>query len=189
MIVLAADPGGVMAALRRSLDGLYLAAGALAGLCLIAIGVLVLLSIVTRVMGFYVPGLTDYAGYAMACGSFLALAYTFGKGGHIRVELFLQKLRGRRRRAAELWCLAIGTFLAGYLAWFSVKMVQVSHLLGDVSESADATPLWIPQIGMAVGAVLLAVALADRLICVALGAPLETQGAPEGAPPTDIVAE
>ncbi|MGF1629694.1 MAG: TRAP transporter small permease [Kiloniellaceae bacterium] len=161
-----------MAALRRSLDRLYLAAGALAGACLVAIGVLVLGSIITRLLGIYVAGLTAYAGYAMACGSFLALAYTFGKGGHIRVELFIDKLSGRRRRAAELWCLAAGTFLAGYLAWFLVKMVRVSHMLGDVSESADATPLWIPQFGMAAGAVLLAVALADRLVSVAFGAPL-----------------
>jgi TRAP-type C4-dicarboxylate transport system permease small subunit len=174
-----------MKALRKALDGVYLIAGAFAGLFLIAIGVLVLLSIVTRLMGVYVPGLTAYAGYAMACSSFLALAYTFGQGGHIRVSLFLDKFRGPRRRAAELWCLAIGTFLAGYLAFFSVKMVRVSHLLGDVSESADATPLWIPQIGMAVGAVLLALALADRLVCVAFGAPL----APEQAPPEDVLGE
>jgi TRAP-type C4-dicarboxylate transport system permease small subunit len=178
-----------MAALRRSLDWLYLIAGALAGVCLIAIGVLVLLSIVTRLMGLYLPGLTAYAGYAMACGSFLALAYTFGQGGHIRVELFIEKLRGGRR-AAELWCLAAGTFLAGYLAWFSVKMVRVSHMLGDVSESADATPLWIPQIGMAVGAVLLAVALADRLVSVAFGAPLgPAEAAPDGTHPEDIVGD
>jgi TRAP-type C4-dicarboxylate transport system permease small subunit len=129
-----------MGVLRRSLDRLYLAAGILAGFFLISIGVLVLLSIVTRLLGVYVAGLTDYAGYAMASCSFLALAYTFGQGGHIRVALFVEKLSGARRRAAELWCLAVGTFLAGYLAWFSVKMVRVSHMLGDVSESADATP-------------------------------------------------
>jgi TRAP-type C4-dicarboxylate transport system permease small subunit len=179
-----------MAALRKWLDRLYLAAGALAGAFLVAIGVLVLLSIVTRLLGLYVAGLTDYAGYAMACASFLALAYTFGKGGHIRVELILAKLTGRRRRWAELWCLAGGTFLAGYLAWFSVKMVQVSHMLGDVSESADATPLWIPQLGMAVGTVLLTVALADRLISVALGAPPDAgQTAGEAARPEDVVGE
>ncbi|MGF1593119.1 MAG: TRAP transporter small permease [Kiloniellaceae bacterium] len=179
-----------MGVLRRSLDRLYLAAGILAGLFLIAIGVLVLLSIVTRLMGIYVAGLTDYAGYAMACCSFLALAYTFGQGGHIRVALFLEKLSGPRRRAAELWCLAVGVFLAGYLAWFSVKMVRVSHLLGDVSESADATPLWIPQLGMAVGTVLLAVAVADRFVAVALGAPLGSgKAAPEELPPEDVVGE
>jgi TRAP-type C4-dicarboxylate transport system permease small subunit len=177
-----------MAALRRSLDRLYLAAGALAGLCLLILGVLVLLSITTRMLGIYIAGLTDYAGYTMAACSFLALAYTFGAGGHIRVELVLQRLKGRARRWGELWCLSIGTFLAGYLAWYAVKMVQVSYLLGDVSESADATPLWIPQTAMAVGAVLLAVALADRLVSVALGAPLEDGGVKEqAAHPQDVV--
>ena len=181
--------------MRAALDRLYTAAGALAGVSLVAIGVLVLASIITRLMGLYVAGLTAYAGYAMAAASFLALAYTFGKGGHIRVALFLDKFAGRARRRAELWCLAVGTFLAGYLAWFSVKMVRVSHQLGDVSESADATPLWIPQIAMALGAVLFAVALADRLVSVALGAPLDgaaprhQEAAPEDAPPQDIAGE
>lgn len=179
-----------MAVLRVALDRLYRAAGALAGVFLVAIGVLVLLSIVTRLLGIYVAGLTDYAGYAMAASSFLALAYTFGTGGHIRVELFLDRLSGRRRRWAELWCLAAGTFLAGYLAWFAVKMVRVSHLLGDVSESADATPLWIPQSAMAIGAVLLTVALADRLVGVALGASLGPPQAEAGkAHPEDSVGE
>ena len=141
--------------MRTALDRLYTAAGALAGLFLVAIGVLVLLSILTRLMGLYVPGLSAYAGYAMAGASFLALAYTFGSGGHIRVALFIDKFTGKVRRGAELWCLAVGSFLSGYLAWFSVKMVQVSYQLGDVSEGADATPLWIPQIAMALGAVLL----------------------------------
>ena len=81
-------------------------------------------------------------------------------------------MSGTRRRIAELWCLAAGSFFACYLAWFSVKMVRVSHMLGDISEGSDAIPLWIPQIGMAVGAVLLAIALVDRLISVALGAPV-----------------
>lgn len=177
--------------MRRALDGLYLAAGAVAGIGLIAIAVLVLLSIITRLMGVFVPGLTVYAGYAMATSSFLALAYTFGKGGHIRVSLFIEKFSGPRRRAAELWCLAVGTFLAGYLAWFSVKMVRVSHMLGDISEGADATPLWIPQIGMAAGSVLLALALADRLVSVALGAPIESRRAAPEDPkrPEDIVGE
>src|SRR3546814_9328734 len=86
-------PGRSMASLRRSLDRLYLAAGALAGLCLIAIGILVLLSIVTRLLGIYVAGLTDYAGYAMAASTFLALAYTFSCGGHIRSEAHTSELQ------------------------------------------------------------------------------------------------
>ena len=157
------------------LDRVYLAGGVLAGLFLLSIALLVLLSIVSRLLGIFVPGLSEYAGYAMASSSFFALAYTFGAGGHIRVNLFLGKLTGSRRRAAEIWCLAAGSFFACYLAWFSVKMVRVSHMLGDISEGSDAMPLWIPQIGMAAGSVLLAVALVDRLVAVLRGAPLAAE--------------
>jgi TRAP-type C4-dicarboxylate transport system permease small subunit len=159
--------------MRSTLSGLYRACGALAALFLVAIAVMVLTSITTRLLGLSVPGLTSYAGYCMAASSFLALAYTFERGGHIRVSIVLQHVEGWRRRVAELWCLGLGSFLAAYLAWFSVKMVRVSIRIGDVSQAPDATPLWIPQLGMAFGAAVLAIALLDRLVAVARGAPLE----------------
>ncbi|MGH6944035.1 MAG: TRAP transporter small permease [Geminicoccaceae bacterium] len=161
------------AAMRVLLSRLYAACGALAALFLAAIAVLVLTSITSRLLGYSVPGLTAYAGYCMAASSFLALAYTFVHGGHIRVGVLLQHVDGWRRRAAELWCLAVGAFLAAYLAWYSVKMVRVSIRIGDISQAPDATPLWIPQLGMAFGAAVLAIALVDRLIAVARGAPIE----------------
>lgn len=157
--------------MRAYLSRLYLVCGGLAALFLVAIAVTVLISITSRLLGYSIPGLSAYAGYCMAASSFLALAYTFEHGGHIRVAIVLQNLRGWRRRLAELWCLSAGLFLAGYLAWFSIKMVRVSLEIGDVSQAPDATPLWIPQLGMAIGATVLAIALLDRLIAVARGAP------------------
>ncbi len=59
--------------MRRFLDGLYLLCGAAAALSLIAIGLLMLTSVITRPLGLYVPGLNAYAGYAMAASSFVAL--------------------------------------------------------------------------------------------------------------------
>lgn len=162
--------------IRRVLDGLYLGAGMLAALFMMAIGVLIVTSVVARLFGSYLPGLNQYAGYAMASSSFLALAYTFRAGGHIRVNLLLTRLQGRSRRLAELWCLGVGAFLAAYVARYAIKTVQVSHMLGDVSESADMTPLWIPQLGMAVGASIFALCLVDRLVSVALGAEIEKSG-------------
>jgi TRAP-type C4-dicarboxylate transport system permease small subunit len=162
--------------IRRCLDGLYLGAGMLAALFMVSIGILIVTSVIARLMGSYVPGLNQYAGYAMAASSFFALAYTFGAGGHIRVNLVLARLQGRARWLAELWCLGAGSFLACYLAWDLIKMVRVSHMLGDVSEGVDATPLWIPQLGMAVGSTLFAICLIDRLVSVALGAPIDKAG-------------
>lgn len=159
--------------MRRLLSGLYTFCGALAALFLCAIAVIVLLSIGTRLLGISIPGLASYAGYCMAASSFLALAYTFRHGEHIRVAILLQHLSGWQRRLAELWCLAAGSFLASYLAWYSIRMVRVSIQIGDVSQAPDATPLWIPQLGMAIGATVLAIALVDRLIVVARGGPVE----------------
>ena len=162
--------------IRRCLDGLYLGAGILAALFMMSIGVLIVSSVIARLLGTYVPGLNQYAGYAMASSSFLALAYTFRAGGHIRVNILLSHLQGRRRWLAELWCLGVGAYLAAYVAWYSIRMVRVSHMLGDVSEGVDATPLWIPQLGMAIGATLFAVCLVDRLAAVARGAEIEKTG-------------
>jgi TRAP-type C4-dicarboxylate transport system permease small subunit len=157
---------------RRLLDGLYLGCGALAALFLAAIAVLVLASIVTRLTALQAPGLSEYAGYCMAASSFLALAYAFGHGEHIRVNLILNQLSGGPRRALEIWCLAVGAFLAGYFAFYSIKMVRISRLINDVSPGADATPLWIPQLAMALGTTVFAIALTDRLIRVLFGAPI-----------------
>lgn len=159
--------------MRRVLDAAYLGAGIAAGLCLAAILLLVLAQIATRLLGIAFPGATDYAGYAMAAASFLALAYTFGHGEHIRVELVLQRLGPRARHLAELAAHAVGLCLAAYFAFFAVKAVRVSRLLGDVSQGQDATPLWIPQLAMAAGTLLFAVALADRLVRLVRAGPAE----------------
>ena len=47
-----------------------------------------------------------------------------------------------------------------------------SHEFNDISQGVDATPLWIPQIGMAVGAVVLAVAFLDDLLLMSMGKPV-----------------
>ena len=91
------------------------------------------------------------------------------KGEHIRVTLILQQLSGRPRRWLELGCLAVGALLAGAFAVYAAKMVWWSYAFNDVSASNDRTPLWIPQIGMAFGAFVLFVAMADELIQVAGG--------------------
>lgn len=154
---------------RRILDRLYDVAGFLAGLFLVLLLAIIVAQIVMRWLAVPFPGSTDYAGYCMAAASFLALAHTFRRGAHIRVELVLQRLTGPAHRVVEIVAHTIATGLAWYFAAYAIKAVQVSRMLGDVSQGQDATPLWVPQLGMAVGTVLFAVALTDGLIGVLLG--------------------
>jgi TRAP-type C4-dicarboxylate transport system permease small subunit len=150
--------------LRRALDAVYDGAAWLAALCLVGLLAMVLTAIVSRLLGIHVPGTDAYAGYLMAAAGFLALAHTLKRGEHIRVTLLLTSLRGPARRAMEIWALGAATLLAGLAAWYSVRLAWQSHAFDDISTGNDATPLWIPQLAMVAGNLLLLVAFVDEFV-------------------------
>ena len=149
--------------MRAVLDGVYKSSGYAAAVALLGILVLVTAQMVARWLGLLFAGGANYAGYAMAATSFLALAYTFNHNAHIRVSLFVTKA-GRYRRGMEIFCYTIGSLAAVFLAWYAAKATMLSARINDVSQGQDATPLWIPQTFMAIGAVIFAVALIDNLV-------------------------
>ena len=153
--------------LRTFLDRLYAAAGVIAALCLIAILVVIVLQMTARWLLIPFPGSSEYAGYLMAASSFLAFAYALNSGAHIRVSLLLSAL-GHHRFWGEFWCMAIGTAAASYLAWYAIKAIYWSLKFGDISQGLDATPIWIVQIPVGIGAVLLAICFSDNLISLLL---------------------
>ena len=167
--------------MRRFLDTLYEGAAWLAALFMVGLLVMVLLSVVSRLLHFHVPGTDAYAGYLMAGAGFLALAHTLKRGEHIRVTLILEHLSAGPRRWLELWALAVATLLAGLFAWYSARLALQSWQFNDISTASDATPLWLPQLGMALGCVGLAVAMADAAWARLRGLQFERQ--PVGAVP------
>ncbi len=150
--------------MRRFLDLMYDAAAWLAGLLMIGVLAMVLTSVVGRMLDVYVRGTDAYAGYCMAGAGFLALAHTLKRNEHIRVTLLLNALHGRGRHALELWALTAAVLLAALFAWFSVRLAYQSYAFNDVSTGNDATPLWIPQITMALGTVILLIAFVDEWV-------------------------
>lgn len=157
----------MLRAVRRTLDALYLAGGVVGAVFMIAILAIIVAQMVARWSGLIFPGGPSYAGYAMAGASFMALAHALNKGAHVRVSLLLAGL-GRHRRYAEIWCYGVGAVLGVFFARYAIKTTIWSWKLGDVSQGQDATPLWIPQIVMSVGTVLLALALVDHFVRVLL---------------------
>ncbi len=151
--------------MRAALDRLYDAAAWLAAASMIGLLVMVLLSIAGRQFGFYVPGTDAYAGYLMAAAGFLALAHTLARNEHIRVTLVLT-LAGthtRLRRALEVFSLLLALLLAALFAFYSARLAWQSYVFNDISTASDATPLWIPQLAMALGTLVFLIAFADQL--------------------------
>lgn len=144
-------------------------------LSMVAAFIIVLLGVLSRQVSFIdIQGLDAYAGYAIAASLFFALPGTLLKGDHIRVTLLLDRLPTRMRSAFEWFCLTLAMVLTVYVAWYSVRSVWISYITHDISPAADASPLWIPQISMAVGCIGFAVAFVHALVLHSRGKTLIT---------------
>ena len=150
--------------MRSLLDRVYDAAAYVAAFFLVGTLVMVGLGVVGRMVNWYVAGTDAYAGYCMAASGFLALAHTLKRGEHIRVTLVLEHAGPRLRRALELVALGVATLLAAAFAWYSVRLAYQSWQFNDISTGNDATPLWIPEVAMAIGTCVLLIAFVDELV-------------------------
>ena len=166
--------------MRRALDRLYDGAAWLGALCLVGTLAMVLIGIAGRILHFHLPGTDAYAGYCMAAAGFLALAHTLKRNEHIRVTLLIDHVTGRARRGLELWALAVSTLLAALFAGYAIRLAYQSWDFNDISTANDATPLWIPQLTMAIGTTILAIALVDELVA-------EWQGRRKHKAPTEAL--
>ena len=162
--------------MRRALDLLYDGCAWLAAACMVGVLVMVMLSVLGRLLHFHVPGTDAYAGYAMAAAGFLALAHTLKHNEHIRVTLILGRLHGLTRHRLELVSLGVALVLSGLLLWFSVRLAFQSHQFHDISTGNDATPLWIPQLAMALGTLVLFIAFLDEWVLELRGQRLHIGG-------------
>ena len=160
--------------MRRFLDALYDGAAWLGALGMIGTLVSVLAGVLDRQFAWSLRGTDMYAGYFMATSGFLALAHTLKKGEHIRVTLLLNTVKGGTKRAIEIWALAAAVALSALFAFYSVKLSVNSWQFNDISTGNDATPLWIPQITMGLGAVILLIAFIDELVLEILGKRVQT---------------
>tara|TARA_B100000949_G_scaffold33503_1_gene26992 strand:+ start:342 stop:833 length:492 start_codon:yes stop_codon:yes gene_type:complete len=147
---------------------LYRLSGYIAAVFLILVATFILTGIASRIFGFYIRGLAEYSGYSMAASSFLALAYTFGEKGHIRITLFLEKSKEKIRRLFELWSLFVASFFSGFLSYYFIKMLIISIQFGERSEGADEIYIWIPQLSVAIGSTIFFVCVLHNFILLIL---------------------
>jgi len=122
-------------------------------------------------LGLVIPAYAEFTGFFLVAASFLALANALRAGSHIRVVLLIRGAGPRARHWIELWCTGAGALFMAYFTWFAVEMVVESYTYNDTSPGIVPVPIWIPQTSMAIGLVILTIALMDEFVTVLGGDP------------------
>ena len=155
--------------MRRFLDRLYAASGALAAVCLASICALMLAQSFGREAGILIRGADDIVSWLCAASAFLALGHTFRMGELVRVGIWLDQLGARARWYAELFALGTTAVFVSYMTWAVVKFVYESWQFHEVAQGLITIPIWIPQMSFVLGVLIFLVAVLDELVVVAQG--------------------
>ena len=155
--------------MRRFLDRLYAASGALAAVCLASIAVVMLAQAGMREAGFLLRGADDIVAWLCAASAFLALGHTFRRGELVRVGLLIERLPSGARRQFALAALGFTVLFCGYMVYAVLHFVYESWKFNEVAQGLIQIPIWIPQMSFAAGAVILFVAVLDEFVVLVRG--------------------
>lgn len=155
--------------MRRFLERLYAASGALAAVCLASIALVMLAQAGMREFGFLLRGADDIVGWLCAATAFLALGHTFRRGELVRVGLLIEHLPPGLRRRFALAALGITVVFTGYMVYAVVHFVYESWKFNEVAQGLIQIPIWIPQLSFAAGVVILFVAVLDEFVVLVGG--------------------
>lgn len=155
--------------MRRALDALYAASGALAAVFLAATCAVMLLQVAGREMRMLFRGADDIVAWLTAASVFFALGHTFRKGELVRVGVLIERLNPKARRWAEIVALSVTLLFAGYAVWAVVSFVYESWKLNEIAQGLIKIPIWIPQTSFVAGIIIFFIAVADELVTVLIG--------------------
>ena len=155
--------------MRQALDRLYSASGALAAICLGAICLVMLAQSLGRELNWLIRGADDITAWLTAASAFFALGHTFRHGELVRVGLWIDRLQGRGRRAAEIVALSVTALFVGYMVWAVSKFVFESWKFNEVAQGLIKIPIWMPQLSFVLGVTIFFIAVLDELVVVLRG--------------------
>jgi TRAP-type C4-dicarboxylate transport system permease small subunit len=148
------------------LHRLYRLSGLLSATALVLICMLIIAQVVARNLGSTVRDAEEFAAWAMAAAGFFGLPYALHCGSHIRVQVVMRFIPESLHHPLEVLVSLIGLLLAAYLAWHCTAFVIESYRFNEVSQGLIAVPMWMPQLPMVIGTILLVLAFGERLVRV-----------------------
>lgn len=133
--------------------------------CMAGMAILMLAEILLRsVFNSTTEHSDELVGYLLVGVSFLSLALCQSRGAFHRVEMVQMRLGPRGQALSSLIFDVLSFAYIGVTGWYFVQFVMSSYRREVMASTVLATPLWIPETVMVLGAAMLLLALAQSIV-------------------------
>lgn len=137
---------------RRVTDRLLTGMGLTCGAMFLALAFFVTVDVLGRKSGLFGTRVTDeIGGYFLALAGSWGLAYALRMDAHVRIDVLLPHMPRRLRAFMDFLAMALMALFAFLISAKLWQMVLQSIEYKSTSNSYLLTPLWIPQMLLALG--------------------------------------
>jgi TRAP-type C4-dicarboxylate transport system permease small subunit len=116
--------------------------------------------IARHVLGSPIPGQVETATLSLVLILYLGLAYTQLERGHIRVELLVSRVKGKKRELLEAFVLFLSLIVSALMLWGTAGQARIS-VLGR--EFVTSFPVWPGRCAITFGFALLSFTLVIQI--------------------------
>lgn len=167
-----------MRALARLHERLLAACGAVAALSIAFIAVGVSLDVVMRNAGIGgISWMLEASEYGLFIGTFLGAPWALRLGAHVRVDVLIDGLPPRARRAADLFADVIGLAVSAVILHYSVRVAAAAYHHGARMIKDLIFPEWYLYALIAFSAMLLCIEFVHRIAILVRNPELSGAGA------------
>ncbi|WP_080873679.1 TRAP transporter small permease [Oceanobacillus timonensis] len=154
-----------MNALYKFSDLLIKYAAYLAGILIFVTTLMTFYEVLSRsFFGTPTSWATELSTYAIIGSCFLGTAYAVRSYAHITVDLLVNRVNDATRKVFAYICNVLGLLFSIILTWYGFTHVSLTFELGTTSTSLLRVPMYLPELFIPVGGVLLIIAFILQLI-------------------------
>ncbi len=141
------------------------AGGAIAAVCLLSVAVIITYEAMMRYM-FNAPTtwVKEVSIYLSIAIGFLGAAYCLKQDGHFSITFVVDKLKPKNRKVLKTITNIMGLIYSVIFVHKGIAMVMFSYDMEDVSTGLLEIPIWIPELLLPIGGLLLALQFMNKII-------------------------
>ena len=147
---------------RGAMKILYNFVETIASVAIVVMVCLVVLEVLLRsTIGFSFGFVDELVSYLVVLTTFFGVCVTFRNNALFKVEMFYAKLSRASRRVLDVFHAVLSLGLCSILIYYAFFLISSSFRRGTFSQSKLETPLYIPQLIIPIGLIILVFFILD----------------------------